>query len=71
MSSNDARKEADRKRYKVEANKKYLKTVIRKQVVVSPKKDAELLAAIQADNTTVFCELVRALLRDYYGIKPK
>lgn len=64
MTTTDAQKES---------NKKYVQSIIRKQLVINPKKDPDLLAAIWAEQNAsddfVFCDLVRELLRKHYGVK--
>lgn len=64
MTTTDAQKEA---------NKKYVQSIIRKQIVISPKKDPSLLAAIWSEQNNnpdfVFCDLVRDLLRKHYKVK--
>ena len=55
-----------------EINRKYVQSIIRKQLVISPKKDPYLLKAIWLneveDPNFVFCDLVKRLLREHYNV---
>lgn len=49
------------------ADSKYVKKVAKKQVVINPDVDSELLAAIASDDMS-FSERCKELLRAYYTI---
>lgn len=53
---------------KSKSTARYLKTVRRPAVVLNPRKDAALIAAIDSD-PTAFSERCKSLLRNYYNVE--
>lgn len=53
---------------KARSNSRYLKTVRRPAVVLNPKKDAALIAAIESDPVP-FSERCKLLLRSHYNVE--